>query len=159
MTNPFPFTAGDVLNAADLNAIGEVEDYTPNFTNGITVGDGTLTGKYARLNDVVFAWGQFRLGSTSAVTGDVKVDVPVTASSTGLRTAVSTHVLLVDLSAGVRYAGIGRDSTASNVGLRYVKQSTGSSAANTANALSATLPFTWTANDSIAWTHVYMVDE
>lgn len=158
MTNPFPFTGGNILNASDLNAIGEVESYTPSFASGVTVGNGTLLGRYVRINDLVVSWAYFQLKSTSAITGDVAVSVPV--SITGgfsVELAVSTECYFIDISTGTRWLGMARDSSGDNVFLRYARQSTAAAAGNFANNIASTLPFTWATNDFIVWHHTYRV--
>lgn len=159
MTNPFPFTGGNILNATDLNAIGEVESYTPSFAAGVTVGDGTLLGQYVRINDLVVSWAYFQLGSTSAITGDVSVSVPVSITSGGgVELAAGTECYFIDLSTGIRWLGMARDSSGDNVFLRYARQSTAAAAANFANNISSTLPFTWATSDFIVWHHTYRVN-
>ena len=54
MANPFPFTAGQVLTAAQMNGIGEATiAYTPTISNG-TLGNGTMSAYYSRVNKLVF---------------------------------------------------------------------------------------------------------
>ena len=45
MANPFDFSAGAVLTAAQLNQIGDYESWTPTLTN-ITLGNGTVNAHY-----------------------------------------------------------------------------------------------------------------
>jgi hypothetical protein len=72
MANPFPFTAGQVLTAAQMNGINEsMTAYTPTWTGTggtPTLGNGTLTGHYTQVNKFVFF--RFRLGwgSTTSAT-------------------------------------------------------------------------------------------
>jgi hypothetical protein len=50
------FTAGQILEAADLNDIAVWTDYTPAFASGVTVGNGTWVAGYAIVNrDTVLA--------------------------------------------------------------------------------------------------------
>lgn len=155
MTNPFPFTAGDVLNAADLNAIGETETWTPTFTSGVTVGNGTLSGTYQRVNDFVIVQGSFVLGSTSAVTGDITVSVPISASSLW-DLSNSTVVQFRDASAATYWRGCGYPSGSNTVRIRALLRDTGANYVY-ARQLTATAPFTWTTNDRIEWTATYQV--
>jgi hypothetical protein len=81
MANPFPFVAGAVLTAAQLNGIGEATaSYTPTITNG-ALGNGTITGFFTRVNKLVFGSVKFALGSTSTITGQLQFSLPVTAST------------------------------------------------------------------------------
>lgn len=81
MASPFPFTAGQVLTAAQLNSIGEWTSFTPSWNN-VTIGNATESWYYAVVNDIVFVEGQTVLGSTSTITGNVTVDVPVGTAQT-----------------------------------------------------------------------------
>lgn len=72
-----PFTAGSVLAAADFNWTS----YTPTLT-GFTVGNGSVTGRYAKLGKTVIVEVLATLGSTSAVTGALSVNFPFTAART-----------------------------------------------------------------------------
>jgi hypothetical protein len=134
MANPFPFVAGDVLTAAELNGIGESWiSYTPTV-GSITVGNGTLTGKYTRVNKVVFVRVTFVLGSTSAIAGDASIALPITGvDGTTLSGLVGTAVYR-DNSTSISYWGwwrsfLGREGTFGTI--------------------SATVPFTWATGDSI----------
>jgi len=157
MANPFPFSGGAILNASDLNSIGESEtDWTPTFSSGVTVGNGTLSGTYQRVNDFVVVQGQFILGSTSAITGDVRVDDPVTASDT-YEHAVSITCQFVNVSAVQFVIGAAKRVFGGGILLQYAKQDTTTPAGNSLAALSATAPFTWAVSDRIVWTGVYRV--
>ena len=52
MANPFDFSAGATLTAAQLNQIGDYESWTPTLTN-ITIGNGTVNAHYAQVNEFV----------------------------------------------------------------------------------------------------------
>ena len=156
MTNPFPFVAGATLTAAELNAIGESEtSWTPNFTTGVTVGNGTLSGTFQRVNDFVILQGSFELGSTSAITGDIRVDLPVNALSF-LELAVGTKVLFDDDSFNREYQGVGYGYSSSQVRLRVLKNDTANDCVF-ASAVSSSVPFTFTTGDHIQWTSIYRV--
>ena len=156
MTNPFPFTAGDVLNAADLNAIGETEtSWTPNFLTGVTVGNGTVSGFYQRVNDFVIVQGSFVLGSTSAITGDVRVDVPINAIDT-FELSNSIVAQFRDASAANYWRGCGFPFSGGQVRIRALLRDTSANYVY-ARALSSTTPLNWTTDDRIEWTATYRV--
>jgi hypothetical protein len=77
MANPFPFVAGSVLTAAELNGIGEATAYTPTITNG-SLGNGTITGSYVQVNKLVYGAIKFALGTTSTITGQLQFSFPIT---------------------------------------------------------------------------------
>lgn len=78
MTNPFPFTAGQVLTAAQLNGIGEAwTSYTPVIKGGATtVTTSLIYAKYARVNKVVFLQVLATVTSAGAVNGAITFSLP-----------------------------------------------------------------------------------
>jgi len=156
MANPFPFSGGAILNASDLNSIGESEtDWTPTFSTGVTVGNGTVSGTYQRINDLIVVQGSFELGSTSAITGDVRVDLPVDASGS-FELSVGTTCMLRDQSAGREYQGAALTFSGSQVRLRVLQRDTGNNYVFAA-AISSSNPMTWATGDRIQWTQIYRV--
>jgi|DEB0MinimDraft_6_1074348.scaffolds.fasta_scaffold124635_1 hypothetical protein len=142
MASPFPFTSGQVLTAAQLNSIGEWTAYTPS-TTGLTIGNGTLTGRYAQVNDLVFFNVSFVMGSTSAVTGNVSFSLPVTRVNTGVAGANGYYA-----DTGTSYdipAVCNMGATAVN--LRVM---TANSTYVTTQLISATVPFTWANTDTMS---------
>ncbi len=86
MANPFPFTSGQVLTAAQMNGIGEaLTSFTPVWTATTTnpvLGNGTLTGQYTQVNKLVYARYALIPGSTTTFgTGDYRFSFPVAAKS------------------------------------------------------------------------------
>ncbi len=154
MTNPFPFTGGNILNASDLNAIGETESWTPNFLTGVTVGDGTVEGTYQRVNDFVIVQGRFILGSTSAITGNVRTDLPVNASAT-FELSNGTIVQILDTSASRYYRGSGRASNVLSVRLHVLEADTAGNDCIHSTALNSSTPMTWASGDRIEWLSIY----
>ena len=113
MANPFPFVAGDVLTAAELNGIGEAwTSYTPVIKGGATTVTATLTyAKYARVNKVVFARVDATITSAGAVNGGITVSLPVAATQASTTAVVGSFMIL---KAGVAfYAGAAVNSTTS----------------------------------------------
>ena len=83
MANPFPFVAGAVLTAAELNSIGEAwTSYTPVIKGGATTVTATLTyAKYAQVNKIVFVRVEAAVTSTGAVNGAVNITLPTGLNS------------------------------------------------------------------------------
>ena len=150
MANPFPFVAGEVLTAADMNGIGEAVAYTPTFTN-FTLGNGTVTASYVQVQKMVQVSVTITFGSTSSMTGQISVSKPVTGAGGG---ALNTYVgvaRLADSGTGVRMAAIRNDSTGS-VSVRALDVS---ATYPTEVNVSSTVPFTWTTNDQLLLSFVY----
>ena len=112
MTNPFDFSSGDILTAANLNAIGAWTAYTPTY-GGITLGSGgaaaTSTAKYAEVNGIVFLSGSLTFGSGTSISGNVSITVPtgLTAASMN-KLANGMNMTFLDANTTVQYLGWGR---------------------------------------------------
>jgi hypothetical protein len=136
------FASGQVLTAAELNAIGTWQDYTPSFS-GISVGNGTLTGRYCQINKFVAWQVELVVGSTTTISG-TRVTYPVTASDTFV-SGNGGQVTCEDAS-GIDYWGsLFRYSTLeANI---YVGKA--DSTYLTFSSLSSTVPFTWASGDRL----------
>lgn len=75
------FTAGQVLTAAELNGAGAWQDYTPSWTQSVTITKTVNWARYTQLNKLVTV--SIKMTATSAGTANNKVLVglPVAASS------------------------------------------------------------------------------
>ena len=131
MANPFDFTAGAVLTAAQLNSIGDTTSYTPTSSNGITTGNGTFAGTYQQVNNIVIAQASFTLGSTSAIGPFIRFSAPVTAANANELSA-GTKASFYDVSANVFYPLWGRTYTTGETYL-YSVDASGSYAAASQN--------------------------
>ena len=80
MANPFPFTAGQVLTAAQMNGIGEAAiSFTPSFA-AYTRGNGTSVAYYMRVNKLVYVYVEETLGTTSSMGTQPTLNLPVAAT-------------------------------------------------------------------------------
>jgi hypothetical protein len=150
MANPFPFVAGDVLTAAELNGIGEAAtSFTPTIT-GYTRGNGTTTAGYVRVNKLVYLYVREVLGSTSSITGALGITLPINAVSIA---ALSGWCMLGEAGVTV-HVGFTRPTgggtvefEACNAALSYVRVA----------AISSTVPFTWASGDFFQFGLTYEV--
>jgi hypothetical protein len=76
MAAPFPFVAGQVLTAAQINTFGALDTWTPTYTN-LTIGNGTVTANYNITNRVVYFEWRLLVGSTTSSSGAMRVTLPV----------------------------------------------------------------------------------
>ncbi len=140
--SPFPFVAGAVLTAAQLNTFGDLTAYTPTFTN-VTVGNGTLDFEYFTLNEVCFVKGTFTLGSTSSVAGGgAIITLPVTSTAIA-GTPIYGNCLHQDAT-GDAYTGTVSAASTTTVRLNWNFVSGSGIVQNNTSAAS---PFTWTTGD------------
>ena len=150
MANPFPFTAGQVLTAAQMNGIGETVSFTPTWS-GLTPGNGTVTfATYVRVQNMVFVQVQFVLGSTSAVTGNISFSAPTTAVTSPAQNQLGV-VQFADASAAVGYMGT---VSMSGSAIQLIPINASGTYATLTNA-SATVPFTWATGDVIVMSSTY----
>jgi hypothetical protein len=142
------FSAGQVLTASELNAAGTYTAYTPTYTS-LTAGNGTSNFRYCKFNKLVHVYGQFTLGSTSAVTGAVGISLPVNANI--VNTFSTMSVAFEDPGAGL-YPGIAYFDA--NNRIRMTSIAVGGTYA-VDGGMSATIPFTWATGDKINLNIVY----
>ena len=78
MANPFPFVAGDVLTAAELNAIGETWiSYTPAITQGVGITKTIDYAKYTQVNKIVVVSIAVRCTSAGTASNVINITLPV----------------------------------------------------------------------------------
>tara|TARA_R110000822_G_C15086447_1_gene470245 strand:- start:217 stop:702 length:486 start_codon:yes stop_codon:yes gene_type:complete len=97
MANPFPFVAASILTAAEMNGIGEAwTSFTPVWTAATTnpaIGNGTIQGKFCRVNKLVVAQITATFGSTTTYgSGNFLFQYPVAsvAPTTGFDRILSS---------------------------------------------------------------------
>lgn len=137
----FPYSPGDVLTAADLNAIGDWQSYTPTLTNWTA---SSTSFEYAVVNDVVFV----RVYAVVATMGSFpRFTTPTTIG----RSPNFQRVGLLD--AGSQwFDGLVLLNSSTDVNLMCIY--TAGTYAGYAG-LSASIPFTWTAGDAVDGVFVY----
>ena len=113
--------------------------WSPTYT-GLTVGNGTITARYNTNNNVVYFQWKLVFGSTSSISGDVTVSLPLTANTSNSLAQVS---ILDEFVA--YYVGIGLVGTTSV--LARVTTAGGTYVGNA--SLSSTVPMTWNSGDSM----------
>ena len=145
MATPFPFTTGQLLTAAQMNSIGEAgTSFTPTWS-GYTRGNGTTIAKYVRVNKLVYVYVEETLGSTSSVTGELILTLPLTAAD-----AVSANGQILFRKPGtVANPGGYLPLTTTTISLRIFSVSGLTVALGTT---SSTAPFTWATGDKIICT-------
>jgi hypothetical protein len=152
-------TNGQVLTADSTAATGlawttpssgfTYTTWTPTYNAGISVGNGTVVARYAQSGKMVHAFWKFTLGSTSSVSGNLEVSLPVTGSSNAVGTRGTGSIL----DSGVRWFTAGADM---NQTTKIVFICVG---ANLTYAyeeyLSATVPMTWANGDVMTFSIIY----
>lgn len=155
---PMPnFVDGAILDAADLNALGDAIDaiqaenygiwqsYTPTNTN-VTVGNGTLTARYCLVGGLCYVLWSLVCGSTTSFGGNVEIGLPVVTASTFALTGWARDFGTRGMSIG----GSG-NSGATNMLLQF-----GDGTGNT-GVVNGTNPWTIAASDSFRISGAYEV--
>jgi len=84
MTALGAFSSGDVLTAADLNAIGTWTTYAPVLEQVVTFGLTVSSTRYARLNEIVFYQGHIRVSSGTGSAGNaLELSLPLSYGAPG----------------------------------------------------------------------------
>jgi hypothetical protein len=151
MANPFPFTAGQILTAAQLNGIGEAAtSFTPTFS-GYTRGNGTSVAYYTRVNKLVYIYVKETLGSTSSVTGTISMTLPVTAAR--LQSVPFPQCVIEDPGNNLYVGTLYPTSTTA----AKIQVNVANSTYVFTNDTNSTTPMTWATNDNFAFGFVYEV--
>lgn len=159
MANPFDFSSGAVLTAAQLNEIGKPVAYTPTFTN-LTVGSGSIRAFYTEVNKVVVFGGTLTFAADTTIDSTlVSMTLPVATDTTSYNYGAYTlniMCLYVDASAGLYYLGQGRVKSVNDFYCYYERNSGNY---NYLSNVTSTTPFTWTTSDWIIWKGTYRAAE
>ena len=114
MANPFPFTAGQVLTAAQMNGIGEAwTSYTPTLIQGVAVTNTIQYAKYTQVNKLVFVSVALKCTSAGTPNAVITISLPITAATGGgdFGTPIGAGGFF-DLSALAQYSGsVGQNGT------------------------------------------------
>lgn len=129
-------------------AVSEWQSVTPAFTN-VTVGDGANTGKWRRVGSSMEYLGNFTLGSTSSISGEIELQIPNSLTwDSGLYSEVTLGVAYAR-DAGTSKHTLAAAADASSFNRIHFNTNTADAPAN------STTPFTWTNGDSLSW-HVFI---
>ena len=134
--------------------IGTYAAYTPVAYSNFTLGDGTVSSRWCRVNNLVHYYGIITFGTTTAITGsNVQIGLPVTQASgmTGNQFPMGA-TMYFDTSATTRYIGQAAQSTTGYFRL-WVLNTQPSYTSQT--FCSATVPMTWAVGDVIRWNITY----
>ena len=135
------FTAGQILGAADMNAIATWTAFTPSFT-GVTAGTGASnTGQYCLVNKVLFIRLRYTLGTGGSFTNPV-LTLPASKVATGSPTSFWTNSLqavLVDNVVNSYPLAVNLGSTTT---INFYAQTASGTYLTYTTSVSATVPFT-----------------
>ena len=140
------FASGQVLTAAELNAIATWTSFTPSWS-GITAGTGASnTGQYCELNDILFIRTKYVLGTGGSFTNPV-LTLPASRVMSGSPTMLwmpSVNGVMIDAGVNSYSLAVIHNSTTS---LGVYAQTASGTYVTWSSAVSSTVPFTSGVND------------
>lgn len=137
------------LNQNQTKGMGAWTAFTPSWTN-LTVGSGTNVGYYQQVGKTVHIRGYVVLAADSSISGAVSFVPPVNAATYNTWSNIG-NVLLRDSGTGSMEGFVDWESATSFAIVAWTADTTYVKAI----ALSSTVPFTWTTNDSIQFVCTY----
>jgi hypothetical protein len=146
---PSGYTSAQVVQAVPSNNVSAFTAYTPTFTN-LTVCNGTVDFKFIQIGKFVHVQGGILFGSTTSISANVEITLPVTAASV-LNFPNIGVAQFHDASTSNRYFGAVVLNSTTAAGPRLSGVSTYVLNVGT----NATIPFTWTTGDHILMTFIY----
>jgi hypothetical protein len=126
--------------------------YTPSWTN-LNVGNGTVTAKYKQIGKTVNFSVYLVFGTTTSVTGDVRVSLPVAPLASYYSGNYQSLGPAVIVDEGTVVMG-GRLLFIGNINPNIYFEGAAGTVVNLA-PMSSTVPFTWAANDKISFSCTY----
>lgn len=127
--------------------------WTPTWTN-LTVGNGTVSAKYAQIGKLVMCRMNIIFGTTTSVAGDIQFSLPVTTAA--YAGAAGLHGLgkarAYDFSGALVYEGIVMNHSTTVAAARW---QLASGTYVTQVLASSTIPFTWDDPDEITADFIY----
>jgi len=130
-------------------------NYTPTWTN-LTVGNGTVVARYLKVDKLMTVYVLLTFGSTTSITGAVpQFTVPEATTSNWQYTPIflwQAGDYGTNSFAGSAYF----EGSTTKVGL-YIWKANGTYISTSVDAVTSTVPHTWTTNDTIGITFTYEV--
>ena len=138
--------------------LGTYTAYTPGSISGWTVGNGTWSAFYARVNNMVHVYGTFTFGSTSAITSGLIFGVPVNIDSTMISGGGAGSDFVIgectfQQTATNNFHGFVASNSASQIKLNLANAS--STYVKTTYITGPTIPFTWATGDYFRFSAFY----
>jgi hypothetical protein len=147
-------TLGDAIDASVGTGLLAWTTFVPTAAAGLTVGNGTFSTAYSKIGKVVQWRGWFRLGTTSAMTGNPSLTLPFTAAAnSGIMTNGYGKNSCRDVSANIRNPGACFIDPL-NTSMSFTSYNSAGTFV-TEPLLGSGSPFIWASQDEIAWFITY----
>ena len=150
-----------------LNPVTDFDDFTLVATNGITLGNASITSQYKIIGDELKIYAKIVLGSTSSISGDIRFNLPVgysiKTSTTGSLSTSANFGTAKFLDAGneiLNASVVGTNVSNQQFIIRH-KKSNGQPGGTGIrdNVIGSTEPFSWTTNDEIIINATFPINE
>jgi len=148
MPGPGTWSAGDILTAADLNAIGTWTSYTPAVVQSTAVAATVNYAKYMQINKSVIV--NVDLTCTTSGTGSntITVSLPVNVSGTSATGSMGSGLVFDSSTTNVILVSVIRASAST---VKFIAEDTN----NTTNTLGSSPALTLANNDVISFSLMY----
>lgn len=140
--------------AIGATVLGTYTAFVP--TINVTLGNGTLSAFYCRVNNFVHYYGKVVFGTTTTVGGggmSLTVPINIDAAQSGSVGGNLGNVSCRDTSAGITVPGA--SLTVGSATTIYLEQFNAASTYAQNQAITATIPFTWATTDVLSWNLYY----
>ena len=132
---------------AFIDGFGPKGSYSPTL-GGFTIGNGTMTGNYMQIQNMVWFEATLTFGTTtSAATAIPTCTLPVTADATAVNASLVRAQFIDNGTAA--YLAAGRLLTTTTCAAYII------GASGILTTPSTTTPHTWATNDTIYWSGIY----
>lgn len=142
-------TATNGVKWAAASAGGTYSAWTPTRTNW-TLGNGTETARYTQIGKFVHLEYKVIWGSTSSISGDLKISLPVTAK--GTQDAFFGDVSILDSGTAWYLGKVLLDGSTTTMSFVALKAD---STYQTYTTVAASAPMSWATNDRLIFSLVY----
>jgi hypothetical protein len=126
-------------------------DFTPTLAN-VTIGNGTTVARYVEIGKTVFFYVNFTLGSTSAVTGRIRLDYPIAVKNLAAAEAANLDVTFYEDGIGPVFGGTITAGSTTNFEACALNTA---GTYGTISVTSSSVPFTWGTADQILLSGFY----
>jgi hypothetical protein len=140
------------ISGGTVAALAAYASTTPTYVN-FALGNGTVSAYYNQIGKKVHYYGVITLGSTSSVSGQMDISLPVNATSTIGDFAPIGTTNIRDTSANTYYPGFAWKADGAQR-LRVIF-TVASGTYSTAAGTTSSVPFTWATSDLIFWDVTY----
>lgn len=133
-----------------IDGVGDYVNVVGQSFNNFTIGNGTIVSRYARVGNFVHFYGYVTLGSTSSMTGVLRLALPFTSVASSQNNPSSAYFLF----GSPPFSFVGTAMNYSTTELSFFAHNSTSTFASMGQ-VGPSVPFSWTTGNAFAWNHIY----